>query len=269
MRVRLGLALVVALLALGPATAGAQGDPPCVLRCPNGQSDHLPVHDAPGDTPWSVQATLNGQNVDFSGAQGGTSDGTPSSSPAPSGPVDPNAPPACVPDLSVRVQGQVPLPPIDIQTSPDAEGVVNVPTWFWVAGYHGAWLTTTRYGTQHVCDPAPHDVSVALDLDIWPAAYKWDFGDGHTVSDVCPNSDEPSACSTGLGSPDTSKVAHTYQMSSYQYSNQGGFPVLLSISYRGRITTHAGVLIGTFTIPQLTYAVQLPVREVQSVLVHQ
>jgi hypothetical protein len=261
------VAIAVAALLLIPAGAQAQPAPACVVACPRGGSDPLPVHDAPGNTPWDVQATLNGQNVGFSGSQG-SEPGHFDSAPAATGPVDPNAPPPCVVG-PVRVEGQVPLPPIDIQTSPDAQGVVNVPTWFWVGGYHGAWMTITATGKQHVCDPAPHEQSVALDLDIWPAAYHWDFGDGKKSGDVCPRSDEPSSCPTGLGSPDTSKVAHTYQVSSYQYSDSGGFPVYLSISYRGRITTHAGQLIGTFTIPQLTYFHRLPVREVESVLVHQ
>jgi hypothetical protein len=261
--------MIAALLLSVPTTTQAQTPSPCALACPSSGDEPLHLHDAPGSTPWDVKASVDGQYVDFSGSR----DGTPASynstdGAASAGPIDPDAPPPCVVG-PVRVTDQIKLPSIDIQTSPEAKGVVNVPTWFWVGGYHGAWLTTTVRGTQHVCDGGPHDITVGLDLDIWPESYKWDFGDGSTRSDACQDTDKPSACPAGLGTPDSPRISHTYQLSSYKYGDKGGFPVLLSIGYRGRITTHGGILIATFTIPQLTYSMTLPVREVESVLVHQ
>jgi hypothetical protein len=267
MRAFLATAMIAALLLSVPTTTQAQTSKPCVFACPSSGSDPVHLHDAPGSTPWSVKASVDGQYVDFSGSQNGSSDNS-DNGPAATGPVDPNAPPPCV-EGPVRLTDMVRLPNIDIQTSPEAKGVVNVPTWFWVGGYHGAWLTTTATGTQHVCDPAPHDIAVGLDLDIWPESYRWDFGDGSNRSDTCPDTDKPSDCAAGLGSPDSPRISHTYRLSSYQFGDKGGFTVLLSIGYRGRITTHGGILIATFTIPQLSYSLTLPVREVESVLVRQ
>jgi hypothetical protein len=266
-RAVLATAMIAVLLLSVPTATQAQTVPPCALACPSSGGESLHLHDAPGQTDWSVKASVDGQYVDFSGSQNGSSDSS-HTDPIPTGPVDPNAPPPCV-EGPVRLTDKIRLPSIDIQTSPEAKGVVNVPTWFWVGGYHGAWLTTTANGSQHVCDGGPHEITVGLDLDIWPESYKWDFGDGDARSDACPDTDKPSDCAAGLGSEDSPRVSHTYRLSSYQYGDKGGFPVLLSIGYRGRITTHEGTVIATFTIPQLTYSVTLPVREVESVLVHQ
>lgn len=117
--------------------------------------------------------------------------------------IDPEA-------VAQSLLGLVPLPPITVGANPGT-GLVALPSWFWVEGYGGEPLTgaETLGGTT-------------VEVEVTPARYDWDFGDGGQVS----------ATSLGQPYPAESEIQHRYEQSSLVAG--GAFAVRLEITFSAR-----------------------------------
>jgi hypothetical protein len=156
--------------------------------------------------------------------------------------------------LAAELEGEVQLPNIHIRMNP-ALGLVNVPTWFWVEGYHGEVLPLgqtvglrrvechTETVTSGGDDGAPatsesHTVCVThidyltVEVRLYPTHYAWQFGDGGQQQVAC--SGEPGGCGDGLGQAyqdllHPSPIAHPYGRSSLHVG--GAYPIDLAIDF--------------------------------------
>jgi hypothetical protein len=83
---------------------------------------------------------------------------------------------------------RVPVPDLDIHTSPPTTGLVGLESWFWATGWDGRAIVDRIDA-----------LGVGVDVRIDPTPIAWDFGDGHQVTG-------------GLGepSPARSSVRHGY-----------------------------------------------------------
>src|SRR5947209_6268345 len=75
-----------------------------------------------------------------------------------------------------------------------------------------------------------------------PTLYDWDFGDGRTANDGHPST---FATNTGLGRAYTdpyspSPVLHKYVLSSLKFVDQGGFPIVLKITWHAQFRVNGG-----------------------------
>jgi hypothetical protein len=168
--------------------------------------------------------------------------------------VDPGA-------FAAQLEGEVSLPNIRIRMNPSL-GLVNVPTWFWVEGYHGEALplsqtiglrrvechtetATTTSDDGSTASVETHDVCAAtidyltVEVRLFPTHYAWSFGDGGQQQVAC--SGEPGSCATGLGLPfqdaaHPSPIAHPYLRSSLHVG--GAYPIGLAIDFGAQYRFH-------------------------------
>ena len=166
-------------------------------------------------------------------------------------------------NLAKALFKDIPLPNIVVGMNPP-RGIVNIATWFWVepASYAGAsivetapqdlpwqewWTETVEHTSSHPCaddatktctdswtsedpfGPEEHHDFVQGAVQLTPARYVWDWGDGTAPS-------PPFTGPDGLGRPYTdpytpSPVAHMYHQSSAPVFDQGGFEVTLTVNW--------------------------------------
>jgi len=210
-------------------------------------------------------------------------------------------------NLAAALFKDIPLPNIVVGMNP-LRGIVNIATWFWVepASYAGAsivetapqdlpwqewWTETVEHTSSHPCaddatktctdswtsedpfGPEEHHDFVQAAVQLTPARYVWDWGDGTAPS-------PPFTGPDGLGRPYTdpytpSPVAHMYHQSSAPVFDQGGFEVTLTVNWSAAWTFQvSGDTIepsqqsGTFPEGREgVWAVRHQVRESQPVVV--
>src|SRR6266498_745875 len=108
---------------------------------------------------------------------------TPNGQPVIPGPtVDPR-------QLALSARDRLPVPSGTIKANP-ARALTGLATWFWLDGYRGQPLSKTV-----------SEFGVTVQVQATPTAFRWDFGDGATMT------------STDLGRPfpQRSTITHTYQ----------------------------------------------------------
>ena len=143
------------------------------------------------------------------------------------------------PPSSSQVWAKVPLPASLLEVNPGADGITQLPSWFWAAGA-GAPVTVT-------VDIGEYTVSATAS----PTAYRWDFGDG------------AGSTSGRAGSEGDPAVVHTY-------SRRGTYTVGLEVEYSGTYTFggpggSGSSALGQYWEPSVTAS--YTVQEVRSVLV--
>jgi hypothetical protein len=91
--------------------------------------------------------------------------------------------------LALSARDRLPLPAGRLRVNP-TRALVGLPTWYWYQGYNGRPLTKTISA-----------FGVTVEVEARPTAFRWDFGDGATMT------------STDLGRPfpQPSTITHTYQ----------------------------------------------------------
>ena len=97
-------------------------------------------------------------------------------------PVDPRA-------MAERLARDLPYPPATIGVSPAARGLTGLESWFWVDGSRGP------------ISDAVEGFGLLVEVEAWPAAATWDFGDGSG----------PQRGSLGQPAPGRSEVRHAYE----------------------------------------------------------
>jgi hypothetical protein len=108
---------------------------------------------------------------------------TPNGQPVIPGPtVDPR-------QVALSARDRLPVPAGQIRINP-ARALAGLATWYWYQGYDGHPLTKTV-----------SELGVTVQVQATPTAFRWDFGDGATLT------------SRGLGRafPKRSTITHTYQ----------------------------------------------------------
>jgi hypothetical protein len=91
--------------------------------------------------------------------------------------------------LALSARDRLPVPSGGIGANP-ARSLVGLPTWFWYAGYDGRPLTRTTSA-----------FGVTVEVQAIPTGYRWDFGDGTTIT----------SSDLGRPYPARSPITHTYQ----------------------------------------------------------
>jgi hypothetical protein len=91
--------------------------------------------------------------------------------------------------LALSARDQLPLPTGQLRANP-TRALVGLPTWYWYQSYNGRPLTKTISA-----------FGVTVQVEARPTAFRWDFGDGATMT------------SSDLGHPypQPSTITHTYQ----------------------------------------------------------
>jgi hypothetical protein len=91
--------------------------------------------------------------------------------------------------LALSARDRLPVPSGTIKANP-ARALTGLATWFWLDGYRGQPLSKTV-----------SEFGVTVQVQARPTAFRWDFGDGATMT------------STDLGRafPQRSTITHTYQ----------------------------------------------------------
>jgi hypothetical protein len=114
--------------------------------------------------------------------------------------------------LALSARDRLPVPSGGIGANP-ARSLVGLPTWFWYSGYDGRPLTRTTSA-----------FGVTVQVQAIPTGYRWDFGDGTTLT------------SSGLGRPypARSPITHTYQTA------RPGVPVRCRFDFTLRWRTNGG-----------------------------
>lgn len=167
--------------------------------------------------------------------------------------------------VALDLLDHVPLPNIQLKMNP-ALGLVNLPGWFWVAGYDGKTFGTSRTVTIPPAvgpdvpftdvpknDPRRQPTSFTVSVTISASSYQWSFGDGANLVTQ----------SLGQAYPAQSDIQHTYAFSSFQ--SPGGFPVSLTVVYNASYQVNGGPPQGLPPIAH-TYTAAYPVQEAQTVL---
>jgi hypothetical protein len=169
---------------------------------------------------------------------------------------------------------EVRLPDIAVRTNP-LQGVVAIPTWYWVEGYTGDALGDTRtVSTSHdecvnveVPDPGGGPSSVSREcrtvtdsttvaIRVEPTIYRWSFGDD-SMAEL--------RSAEGLGTPFRgvawpSTVQHTYEYSSFGLND--GFPVRLTVTFAAAFQVNGGPWQGLGDISR-TYVGTHVVRQIE------
>jgi hypothetical protein len=139
--------------------------------------------------------------------------------------------------LALSARDRLPLPAGRLAANP-ARSLVGLPTWFWYAGYDGRPLarTTTAFG-------------VTVEVEARPTGYRWDFGDGTTMT----------SHDLGRPYPARSSITHTYQAA------RQAATVSCTFEFAVRWRTPGGAWTA---LPPLsrTATTTLPVAESQAVL---
>jgi len=120
---------------------------------------------------------------------------TPNGQPVIPGPtIDPR-------QLALSARDRLPVPSGTIKVNP-ARALTGLATWFWFEGYRGQPLTKTV-----------SELGVTVQVEARPTAFRWDFGDGTTMT------------STNLGRPfpQRSAITHTYQAARNQVTVRCSF----------------------------------------------
>ena len=90
-------------------------------------------------------------------------------------------------------------PKLSIGVNPDKHGITGLESYFWVAGYDGAPVTSV----VHATDPAT-GATATLALRATPVDYVWSFGDGNRAETTSP----------GVAYPAVSSIRNTYDVRS-------------------------------------------------------
>lgn len=170
---------------------------------------------------------------------------------------------------------EVRLPDITIRTNP-LQGVVAIPTWYWVDGYDGDTLSDTRTLSESheevrdvevpALDGGPAQISqetrtvrttTTVSIRVAPVEYSWNFGDGTTGQQL--------SGPEGLGTPFRganwpSTVQHTYDYSSIDFAS--GFPIQLTVRFSVAVQVNGGQWNRLDDIVK-TYGSSYLVRQVQ------
>jgi hypothetical protein len=202
--------------------------------------------------------------------------------------------------LARQLDAGIDLPNIVLQVNPTV-GITNIPSWYWPGSYGGEPIVRTAHQelpwqetwtvTVHHEDPCPTDdnpdatcsynteegrgpewhmdtVDVTVELD--PARFTWDFGDG-TAPAVFTDVRGVGRAYTDPKTP--SPVAHNYQWSSLKHIDEGGFPIKLTANWsaKGRITVNSdlgGGVNESLTLDSRVgeWEARYQVREVRSVI---
>jgi hypothetical protein len=91
--------------------------------------------------------------------------------------------------LALSARDRLPVPVGEIRVNP-TRALVGLPTWYWFEGYDGRPLTKTISA-----------LGVTVEVEARPTAFRWDFGDGTTMT----------SSNLGRPYPQTSTITHTYQ----------------------------------------------------------
>lgn len=169
---------------------------------------------------------------------------------------------------------EVHLPDIVVRTNP-AQGVVAIPTWYWVEGYAGQTLGDTRTvssshdecRTVEVLDPVGDPPSTSgecrtvtdtttVTVRVEPTEYEWSFGDG--AGAVLGTAEGLGTPFRGLSQPST--VQHTYEYSSLGLAD--GFPIRLTVTFAASFQVNGGPWQGLGSVSR-TYASSHLVRQVE------
>jgi len=148
--------------------------------------------------------------------------------------VDPRA-------VAMDTLQHIPLPNALIRMNPSL-GLVAMPGWFWAEGYNGE-----PFGGSATVG------SYTVAVQVEPASFTWDFGDGSTLV----------SHSLGRPYPAESDVQHTYQYSSLHYPS--GFPIRLSIQFAASYSVNGGPA-EPLSAMERTYTASYRVQELQSIL---
>jgi len=167
--------------------------------------------------------------------------------------------------VALSLLDHVPLPNIRLKENPGL-GLVNLPGWFWIAGYNGkpfgASQTVTippavganvPFSQVPANDPRRQPTSFTVSVRIWPNSYQWSFGDGAALDTQ----------SIGQAYPAQSDIQHTYQYSSLHTAH--GFPLQVTVTFSASYQVNGGAAIGLPAISH-TYTANYPVQEAQSLL---
>jgi hypothetical protein len=115
---------------------------------------------------------------------------TPSGQPVIPGPtVDPR-------QLALSARDRLPVPTGTIKANP-ARALTGLATWFWFDGYRGQPLSKTV-----------SEFGVTVEVQATPTHYRWDFGDGTSIT----------SHDLGRAFPARSSITHTYQRAAAGYT---------------------------------------------------
>jgi hypothetical protein len=190
----------------------------------------------PNQSPWVVNCTNGYTNIVWLPNTASSSNVSVVVDPGGSS-VDPVA-------LAAELLDQVPVPDIEIGVNP-APGLVAMPSWFWIEGYDGAPITTSR-----------SLAGVTVEVQITPTSYRWSFGDGAKLETT----------SLGRPYPATSEIRHTYEQSSLAAG--GKFTVTVDLTFSARYRVSGGVWQSLEPISR-SFTSPYPVQQLQSILTAQ
>ncbi len=183
----------------------------------------------PGTLPWSVSCDDGSFAIAWVPTDGGIPTVSVGTEAIP--PIDP----AVVRAAVFRIVG---LPAIGVGTNPDP-GLVALPSWFWVEGYGGGVLRGSEALGRS-----------AVDVEITPMSYRWNFGDGTSLL----------TGSVGLRYPAESNIDHTYERAS-----AGTYTLRLDITWSARYRENGGEWLELDPISR-SYSRAYQVQQLQSVL---
>jgi hypothetical protein len=139
------------------------------------------------------------------------------------------------------------LPPVQLKVSP-ATGMVNIAAYFYVNGYHGETLFTSRSWTL------PYEPTT-IDIRAIPMRYTWNFGDGgETSTTYLPQQ----------ASDDT--VKNTYGWSSTT-ERGGSFHASVTVTWSGQYQVNGGGWQDLTTVTR-SYEALVPVQQSQPIITH-
>jgi len=139
--------------------------------------------------------------------------------------------------LALSARDRLPLPAGQLRTNP-TRALVGLPTWYWYQGYDGRPLTKTISA-----------LGVTVQVQATPTAFRWDFGDGATMT----------SADLGRPFPQRSTIIHSYQAARDQVTVRCTFDFAVSWRTPGGPWTALPPLSRTATAT-------LAVAESQSVL---